>query len=58
MIEGKFKAFVLVRDAQGKPKVDDPQNLPPEILAALTEEEKQEIFNGNHPHHDRPERTG
>jgi len=46
---GKFKAFALVRDKDGKPKIDDPKNCPPEILEMLTDEEKEELFNGAHP---------
>ena len=43
---GKFKAFGIVRDKYGKPRIDDPDNLPKEIWDMLTPEEQQEIENG------------
>jgi hypothetical protein len=35
-----IKGFGLVRDKDGKPKIDDPKNLPIEIYNMLTDEEK------------------
>ena len=43
---GKFRAFGLVRDKDGKPKFDDPNNIPQPIWDMLTEAEQQEIRNG------------
>lgn len=45
----KFKGYALVRDKHGKPKIDDPMNLPKPIFDMLTEEEKKEIYNGTYP---------
>lgn len=39
----QYKGVVLVRDAQGKPKVDDPGNMPPAMVMMLTEAEKTEL---------------
>ena len=36
----KLKLFALVRDRDGRPKVDDPSTLPPEIVAALSPEDR------------------
>ena len=41
---GKFRGFGLVRDKDGKPKVDDPDSLPQEIRDILTDEEYLEIL--------------
>jgi len=39
-LEGKAKAYFLVRDNFGKPKVDgDPRELPTQIKQAMTDEE-------------------
>lgn len=35
----KLELYALVRDKDGRPKVDDPHNLPPQIKAALTAED-------------------
>jgi hypothetical protein len=43
---GKVKVYALVRDKNGKPKIDDPENIPAEIWDALTDDEKLEIENG------------
>ena len=43
---GKFKAFGLVRDKDGKPKIDDINNIPKQIWDMLTETEQQEIDHG------------
>lgn len=42
---GKIKAYALVLDKDGNPKVDDPHSLPPEIYNSLTESEKAYIEN-------------
>lgn len=42
---GKFKAFGLVRDKDGRPKIDDIHNIPDPIWDMLTEAEQQEIEN-------------
>lgn len=40
----KVQAFGLVRDANGKPKIDgDPRDLPDQIKAMLTPQERQEL---------------
>jgi hypothetical protein len=41
--KGKFKAYGLVRDANGKPKIDDIHNIPGPIWDMLTTAEKEEI---------------
>ncbi len=38
-----FKGFVLVRDKNGKPKIDDYNNCPDERKALLTPAEKEEL---------------
>lgn len=38
---GQFKGFILVRDKDGKPKIDDYNNCPREIKAMLTDEERK-----------------
>lgn len=40
MPEPEFRALGLVRDKNGRPKVDDPASLPDEIKAMLSEEDK------------------
>lgn len=47
MPAGKFKGFALVRDKDGNPKVDDPDNLPPEIYNALTDKDKEYLYGTN-----------
>lgn len=40
----KVKLYGLVRDKDGKPKIDgDPRDLPPQIKAMLTRQEKREL---------------
>ena len=39
----KFKGFVLIRDKNGKPKIDDYKNCPQEIKNMLTKTEKEEL---------------
>jgi hypothetical protein len=41
--KAKWKAFALIRDKDGKPKIDDKNNIPEQIWNMLTETEKQEI---------------
>jgi len=42
--KAKVRAFVLVRDKFGKPKIDgDPKDLPDEIKAMLTASERKEL---------------
>lgn len=36
----EIKLYALVRDAQGRPKVDDPQSMPPEVVATLSPEDR------------------
>jgi hypothetical protein len=48
----KMQGYALVRDHQGKPKIDDPMNLPKPIFDMLTEEEKEEIYHGTYPCYD------
>lgn len=38
-----LKGFALVRDKDGKPKIDDYKNCPDEIKALLTLKEKEEF---------------
>lgn len=40
MPKTKVVMFGLVRDADGNPKIDDPENLPPQIAEMLTPEER------------------
>ena len=43
LIEVEIKAYMLVRDASGKPKIDgDPKSLPKSIKNMLTKEEMAE----------------
>jgi hypothetical protein len=42
---GIWKAYGLVRDADGNPVIDDPDTLPPEIQDMLTDEEYFTIYN-------------
>lgn len=46
---GRFKGYVLIRDKNGKPKIDDPMKIPQEIFDMLTLEEREEIYHGNYP---------
>lgn len=39
----KIEMYGLVRDKNGKPKVDNPQNLHPEQVKMLTPEERVEL---------------
>ena len=46
--KGKVKGYALIRDKEGKPKIDDVKNCPPELWALLTDIEKEELLNGTH----------
>lgn len=39
----KVVMYGLVRDKDGRPKIDDPENLPPPIAEMLTPEERAEF---------------
>ena len=41
--KAKLKGFGLVRDKNGKPKIDDYKNCPQEIKDMLTKKEKEEF---------------
>lgn len=43
----QVRGYALVRDAQGNPKIDDPDSLPEEIRAMLTPEERRAIYGGD-----------
>lgn len=48
-VKPKVTAYALVRDKNGKPKVDDPKSLHPSQIAALTPEERAELgIEGEH----------
>lgn len=49
-ISGKFKGNGLVRDKDGKPKIDDYENCPEDIKALLTKEEREVFENGINTH--------
>lgn len=53
----KIKAYALVRDKHGRPKVDDPSTLPPEIINALSKEDLEYIY-GPHSHNSSPKHAG
>jgi len=42
-ISAKIKSFGLIRDKNGKPKIDDYKNCPDEIKKMLTQAEKEEF---------------
>ena len=42
--EGKWTGYCLVRDKDGKPKIDDPATLPQQIRDMLTDDEYFEIY--------------
>ena len=41
----KFKGYGLVRDRNGKPRIDDPATLPQQIKDQLTDDEYFEIYH-------------
>lgn len=43
---GVIKLYGLVRDKNGKPKIDDINNIHPKIWEMLTDIEQEEIKNG------------
>ena len=38
-----MKLYGIVRDANGRPKIDNPNTVPPQMAAMLTEEERQQF---------------
>jgi len=42
-IRAEARGAALVRDKDGRPKVDDPANLPEELRALLTVEERHQL---------------
>jgi len=46
----KTQLFGLVRDKDGKPKIDDLDNIPKPIWDMLTREEQEEISHGRNSH--------
>ena len=48
-LRGKIKAYALVRDKDGKPKIDNIKGIPSQIWEMLTEQEKHEVLkNGGY----------
>jgi hypothetical protein len=47
---GTWTGFGLVRDKNGKPKIDDPTNIPQPIWDMLTEQEQEDIKDGLNTH--------
>jgi hypothetical protein len=48
--KARWTGFGLVRDAQGRPKFDSTQGIPPEIWRLLTADEQAEVLrNGGYP---------
>jgi hypothetical protein len=41
----KIKAIALVRDKNGNPKIDDPYNIHPSVLNALTQNDINYLYN-------------
>ena len=48
---GKFKAFAMVRGADGKPKIDDPATMPEQLQAMLTDDEYLDVYKKDKPQH-------
>lgn len=42
-MNNKYVGFALVRDQNGKPRIDDPSTLHPKHLCMMTTEEKEEL---------------
>ena len=42
---GKFRGYALVRDANGKPLIDDPHSCPKQIKDLLTDDEYFDIYH-------------
>ena len=51
-LKGKVKAFALVRDKNGKPRIDDIHDIPGAIWEMLTKVEQQEIRDGRNSSRD------
>ena len=51
---GKMKGYALVRDKDGRPKIDDIHNIPGPIWDMLTAAEQQEIQNGRNTSRNNP----
>ena len=55
MLQSKIKAYILVRDKYGRPKLDNYNNIPKEVYDSLTDKDKIYIekqrrkINGNNP---------
>ena len=48
--EARFRGVGLVRDAHGKPKIDNIYGVPPEIWRLMTAQEQEEVKgNGGYP---------
>jgi hypothetical protein len=46
---GRVKAHALVKDKDGKPKIDNIKGIPPQIWEMLTEQEQKEVIkNGGY----------
>ena len=45
--EASIKLFGLIRDRNGRPVIDDGNDLPPEIFSQLTLTEQEELTNDN-----------
>ena len=44
----RVQMVALIRDKNGKPRIDDPENIPPAIFNLLTQAEKEALKNGDH----------
>lgn len=50
----RFRAVGLVRDAAGRPRLDDIRGVPPELWRLLTAQEQEEVRrDGGYPSNDR-----
>ncbi len=43
MAEHRYAAFGIVRKADGTPRIDDPENMPPEMKAMLTKADLEKL---------------
>lgn len=51
---GRIKGYALVRDSNGKPRIDNIHGIPEGVWDLLTPEEQQEVReNGGYPSHER-----
>jgi len=55
--EAVMKGYALVRDKNGNPKVDHPENIPTEVWDQLSEKDKEFIY-GSYTLHGGKEYTG